>query len=481
MFSETNNAMSIEAWAKALTAIDINGFSKLTREDVIEKMNQDENIAMLTNNFNKLSNYIVDDILQDINLSRAVQAMEKWIDIAYYMVFDADIKNYNAAMAILGALGNSDIHNLRQRAEKYGVNLLSDNASKKLEKFSEVIETNKNYKRMRDAIEKNQNSLPYLGMCLTDLTFAHDGNQKENRLDVMTKVIEPLMRCVDNAKKITLQENPVISSYIRMQITEPKILPSLSAEASEDEILRHAQAVEQSTLESTLYTQVLKKREINMNQMIPRTGITKEEILEKLRRNSGSESKNKLEKKKTGKVDRIVGNMKDTVIPGRRAYDKSLDRLSQESSAFPQRPAQAAPEINRQPPQRPTKSVNDIQMPHPSVNIFNVMDHVLVPHSPEQHVTDLQKSIETNLKKYEDLIARVYPKGSFIAADALSRHKNMTEKLAKLAQSKSKSVTERRVALEAIEDQLAKLMREALKQMKLNQKVDDDRDGRKLS
>ena len=124
------------------------------------------NVMENIDKFNKLTFFIIQDILSYDFAKDRVKIMEKWIKIADYCM---ERKDYNDCVAINSALNNYIITGLSKTN-----NELSKDKKERLKKISKFCRYQGNYKKLREDMKSLQTTdfyIPYLGMILKDLAF----------------------------------------------------------------------------------------------------------------------------------------------------------------------------------------------------------------------------------------------------------------------------------------------------------------------
>lgn len=82
------------------------------------------------------------------------------------------IKNFNSLMAILAAFRSAPVHRLKRTFE-----LVPSRNSSSLQEMTILMSSADNFSSYRQQIASICSScIPFLGLCLTDLTFIHEGN-----------------------------------------------------------------------------------------------------------------------------------------------------------------------------------------------------------------------------------------------------------------------------------------------------------------
>ncbi|KAK9468177.1 ras guanine nucleotide exchange factor domain-containing protein [Lipomyces arxii] len=128
------------------------------------------NVKAMSSLSTDLANYISETVLAgDVPIKVRTTIIRHWIRVAEKCL---ELKNYNCLMAIMCALQSSVIWRLKKTWE-----LLPLRYHSLFTELKSIIVYEKNYASYRTLL-KNQSTpcLPYLGLYLTDLTFADEGN-----------------------------------------------------------------------------------------------------------------------------------------------------------------------------------------------------------------------------------------------------------------------------------------------------------------
>lgn len=160
------------------------------------------NVVALTEQFNKISNFIVNQIMDCQNSKQANKMIAYFIDVAKRLKIDGDFNGY---MQIYGALINLNVFQV--------ANLKNDEkSSEKINKLEDV--TKNNSKNMRENINKTISTskivVPYPGTYFGDLTM-NDNKKNEiddkingSKLDNASKAVSVLLKCLDPLKERTI-------------------------------------------------------------------------------------------------------------------------------------------------------------------------------------------------------------------------------------------------------------------------------------
>ena len=128
-------------------------------------------IAALIASFNHVSCLVRDTILGASELSARVATAEHFILVATAAL--VEFSNFSLAMAVLSGLNASPVHRLKATWELLGKRRKT---MAHLQQMKVMLSHNANYKMYRKALaESAPPCVPYLGMFLSDLTFAYDG------------------------------------------------------------------------------------------------------------------------------------------------------------------------------------------------------------------------------------------------------------------------------------------------------------------
>ena len=141
----------------------------LKKDKNIESPNVIENI----NNFNKLTFFIIEDIISYDNASDRAKIIDKWIQVADYC---KSKKDYNDCIAINSALNSFIIQGLELTNKELKSKTITMINS--IKKFCSCFG---NYKYIREEIKNLDDNkdyyFPYLGMMLRDITFFEESSK----------------------------------------------------------------------------------------------------------------------------------------------------------------------------------------------------------------------------------------------------------------------------------------------------------------
>ena len=138
-----------------------------------DKDTKSPNVIKCINNFNKLTFFIIEDIISYDHASDRAKVIDKWVQVAQYC---KERKDYNDCIAINSALNSYIITglNLTHKQIKYYTNTL-------IKDIGSFCSCNGNYKNIREDIKNLNNKkeifYPYLGMMLRDITFFEESSK----------------------------------------------------------------------------------------------------------------------------------------------------------------------------------------------------------------------------------------------------------------------------------------------------------------
>ena len=137
-----------------------------------KKYETSPNVMENIDKFNRLTFFIIQDILSyDFAKDRA-KIVEKWVKIADYC---RERKDYNDCVAINSALNNYIITGLNKT-----INEISKDKKELMKSISRFCRYQGNYKKLREDMDKldyNEFYIPYLGMLLKDLAFFEENSK----------------------------------------------------------------------------------------------------------------------------------------------------------------------------------------------------------------------------------------------------------------------------------------------------------------
>ncbi|MES1910225.1 MAG: hypothetical protein MHM6MM_002861 [Cercozoa sp. M6MM] len=145
-----------QAWAKA------------------DKAKKAPNITEFTLQFNRWGNAVRKSLLSESDVKERAKVLRKYIDVGYQLY---KMQNFASSFAIVGALNDAAVQPRRLRltwAE------LSSRTRARFEQLESLFSANKSHATLRaaqaSALLSSEPSLPFVGLFLSDLTFAFEGN-----------------------------------------------------------------------------------------------------------------------------------------------------------------------------------------------------------------------------------------------------------------------------------------------------------------
>ena len=170
-----------------------------------DKEKTSPNIVKCINSFNKLTSFIIEDILSYSTPKLRARSYEKWVQICDYCKSN---KNYNDCIAIFSALNNYIITglNLTLKEIKYKTKGI-------FEQIKIFCSVEGNYKNIRNDMnlceQRGENFIPYLGMLLRDINFLEESNKYINERGCVN---------MDKIEKI----NSLLEKYFKYKKDEKK-------------------------------------------------------------------------------------------------------------------------------------------------------------------------------------------------------------------------------------------------------------------
>lgn len=126
-------------------------------------------IRKMTKMSTQLTSWISQCILRETNLK------QRTLVLRFFILFaeaSYKLQNFNLLMEILGALGSSNLHRLKKTWKG-----LPPRKIAKFEFLSQLMDPARNFNAYRTCLHNAQGpTLPFLGLILTDITFAKEGN-----------------------------------------------------------------------------------------------------------------------------------------------------------------------------------------------------------------------------------------------------------------------------------------------------------------
>lgn len=203
--------------ARQITRIDAALFEVIETRDFLETAwtsknpNVAQSVKAITRHFNRMSQWVASEILQEEDVRRRALVLEFFIMTAEACL---QINNFNGLLQIIGALSKTEIHRLKNTWD-----LVAKEKMKLMDAHREMLQSNCALLRQRYAAAKPP-CLPYLGTYLTDLVMI--GEQKTRvgdkinyrKLQLQEKCLSALVRRTEEGIKFPFKEIREIRSYV---------------------------------------------------------------------------------------------------------------------------------------------------------------------------------------------------------------------------------------------------------------------------
>ena len=215
---ENDGFFDVNDWDKKdigekLISISKNLINKVKRREIYKaiflKKNKEQtspNVMENIDKFNRLTFFIIEDILSYDFAKERARIVEKWIKIAEYC---RERKDYNDCVAINSALNNYIITGLQKTKKE-----LNKDKAELLKKLNRFCRYQGNYKKLREDMKNlgpTDYYIPYLGMILKDLAFYEENSQYlVNDVLINFEKIENVQKAVSeffNFKNLTDKES----------------------------------------------------------------------------------------------------------------------------------------------------------------------------------------------------------------------------------------------------------------------------------
>ncbi|ORY83088.1 ras guanine nucleotide exchange factor domain-containing protein [Protomyces lactucae-debilis] len=162
--------------ARQLTLLESETFCKITPVELIgQEFSKKKghslavHVKAMSAASTDLAGWVADSILAETEQKRRTLVLKHWLKVAERC---AQLSNYNTLMAIMSALNSSTIARLKRTWEG-----LNRNQRGLLDHLRSITDHQRNYALYRARLRQTTTPcLPFLGLYLTDLTFADEGN-----------------------------------------------------------------------------------------------------------------------------------------------------------------------------------------------------------------------------------------------------------------------------------------------------------------
>jgi len=132
--------------------------------------------------FNQVSNWVATEVLKESTLKKRIDSVIWFIKLAEKCL---ELNNLNAVFEVVSGLSQGHIQRLKQTwagvaSRRQGERLLdlsTHRMGSNFENLRELVDRSNNHKNLRELIQHvTPPCVPYIGVYLTDLTFADEGN-----------------------------------------------------------------------------------------------------------------------------------------------------------------------------------------------------------------------------------------------------------------------------------------------------------------
>ena len=179
-----------------------------------DKEKTSPHVVECINNFNRLTSFIIEDILSFDYPKERAKVYDKWVQVADYCRTN---KNYNDCIAIYSALNNYIITGLKLTFKE-----IKSKTKSIFEQISNLCSCEGNYKKIREDMllcEKNgQVFIPYLGMLLRDINFYEESSKYINQLGCINmEKIENINTIMERYFRYKNYENKLTRNYRKIK------------------------------------------------------------------------------------------------------------------------------------------------------------------------------------------------------------------------------------------------------------------------
>jgi len=133
-----------------------------------------QNLCLFIKWTNTFCSWVSGCIVTEKHLEKRVQIMQRMILLAYNLF---KVNNFNGAMEVYSALSNKAIYRLKQTRDA-----LSSKCKACYQELENYFSPDNNYKAYREILRQAPHpKIPFLGFCLTDITFIYEGIKKTTK------------------------------------------------------------------------------------------------------------------------------------------------------------------------------------------------------------------------------------------------------------------------------------------------------------
>ena len=170
-----------------------------------EKNETSPNVVKCINNFNKLTSFIIEDVISYDTPKLRARAYEAWVLVCDYCKTN---RNYNDCLAIYSALNNYVITGLNLTTKE-----IKGRTKSLFENISKFCSVEDNYRKIRNDIinceSERKNFIPYLGLLLRDINVIEESYKYINekgfinieKIEKMNKLMEKYFKYKKDEKK----------------------------------------------------------------------------------------------------------------------------------------------------------------------------------------------------------------------------------------------------------------------------------------
>jgi len=164
--------------ARQITLLDYDIFVKIEPKECLNQSWNKEyrvikapNVNEMIQTFNKLSNWVGTEIVQQEDLEKRAAVMEKMIELANHC---KELNNFNGLFSVISGLNLASIFRLKNTWAA-----ISEEHRNMYTELNKYISRDFNFRYIRNALKNvKPPCIPYIGLYLTDLTFIEEGNPK---------------------------------------------------------------------------------------------------------------------------------------------------------------------------------------------------------------------------------------------------------------------------------------------------------------
>jgi hypothetical protein len=161
------------------------------------------NVVECINYFNKLTLFIIEDIISYDSPADRAKVIEKWSDVAEYCMIEND---FNDCIAINSAFNHFIIKRLGLTNKE-----LSSKAKNTKNEIFKFCNLEGNFKNVREKMAKLNNDkkrfYPYLGIVLKDISFNEEGSKYLDGQNINLEKIEIINEIIEKNFKFKLYDN----------------------------------------------------------------------------------------------------------------------------------------------------------------------------------------------------------------------------------------------------------------------------------